>query len=161
MWIDNGLWPRPCSVVNVAYSNWRYLSPALSAFCLRFPCYMYLWVLVNAAIIIGRDYSTVDGRASGNAIGPERHVIAEGYRLGVWLRRWNFCLTTTLTLILTLRPSRRLPWPYHSRPSIRFWKLLCAGILWLCTELFLHRRRCSSHFDNYNRSKFYPQKISF
>ena len=27
---------------------------------------------------VRRDYSTVDGPASGNAIGPERHVIAEG-----------------------------------------------------------------------------------
>ena len=27
------------------------------------------------------------------------------------LRRWNFCLMTTLTLMVTLRPSRRLPWP--------------------------------------------------
>jgi len=26
-------------------------------------------------------------------------------------RRWNFCLMTTLTLILTQRLSRRLPWP--------------------------------------------------
>jgi len=47
--------------------------------------------------------------ACGNAIGPERHVIAERYRLVMWLGRWNFCLMTTLTLILTLRPSRRLP----------------------------------------------------
>jgi len=49
--------------------------------------------------------------ASGNAIGPEHHVIAEGYRRVMWLGRWNFCLMITLTLILTLRPSRRLPWP--------------------------------------------------
>jgi len=39
--------------------------------------------------------------ASGNAIGPERHAIAEGYRLVMWLGRWNCCLMTTLTLILT------------------------------------------------------------
>ena len=83
--------------------------------------------------------------ASWNAIGPERHVIAEGYRLVMWLGSWNFCLMTTLTLILTLRPSRCLPWPYSRTPR-RFWKLLCARMLWLCTELFLHRRRCSSHF---------------
>jgi len=30
---------------------------------------------------IGRDCSTVDGRSKRNAIGPECHVIAEGYRL--------------------------------------------------------------------------------
>jgi len=47
--------------------------------------------------------------ASGNANGPERHVIAEVYRLVMWLGRWNFYLMTTLTLMLTLRPSRRLP----------------------------------------------------
>jgi len=47
--------------------------------------------------------------ASGNATGPERHVIAEGYRLVVRLGRWNVCLMTTITLILTPRPSRRLP----------------------------------------------------
>jgi len=49
--------------------------------------------------------------AGGNAIGPERRVIAERYRSVMWLGRWNFCLMTTLILILTLRPSRRLPWP--------------------------------------------------
>ena len=36
--------------------------------------------------------------ASGTGIGPERHVIAEGYRLVMWLGRWTFCLMTTLTL---------------------------------------------------------------
>jgi len=49
--------------------------------------------------------------ASGNDIGPERHVISEDYRFVMCLGRWNFCVMTTQTLILTLRPSRRLPWP--------------------------------------------------
>src|SRR6218665_1290574 len=44
------------------------------------------------------------GLCSSYAIGPERHVIAEGYMT----RKLNFCLKTTLTLILTLRPSRRV-----------------------------------------------------
>jgi len=48
---------------------------------------------------------------SVNAIGPERHVIAEGNRLVMWLGKWNVCLMTTLTLILTPRHSRRLPIP--------------------------------------------------
>ena len=33
--------------------------------------------------------------AGRNAIGPERHVIAEGYRLVTWLGRLNFCLMTS------------------------------------------------------------------
>jgi len=47
------------------------------------------------------------GLRSSYAIGPERHVIAEGYMT----RKWNFCLKPTLTLILTLRPSRLVSWP--------------------------------------------------
>jgi len=55
---------------------------------------------------------------------------------------------TTLTLILTLRPNDAYPEP--NRP---FWKLLCAGILWLYTELYTelfgHLFRFPSHFDLY------------
>jgi len=62
--------------------------------------------------LVNRSLSQSDKTvASGNAIGPERHVIAEGYRLVISLGRWNFCLMTTLTLILTLRSSQRLPLP--------------------------------------------------
>src|SRR6218665_758693 len=48
------------------------------------------------------------GLRSSYAIGPERHVIAEGYMT----LKLNCCLKPTLTLILTLRPSRRVFCPY-------------------------------------------------
>jgi len=63
----------------------------------------------------------------------------------------EFFLMTTLTLILTLRPSRRLPWPWATITT-----LLCAGIFWLCTELFAHRRRCNSRFDEINEDTTIP-----
>jgi len=47
--------------------------------------------------------------ASWHAIGPERHMTAQSYKLVMWLWRRNFWLMTTLTLIL--KPSRCLPWP--------------------------------------------------
>jgi len=60
---------------------------------------------------VRRDYSTVDGPASGNAIGPERHVIAEG-QIGDVTREVGFLSNdytnpdtnpkTLMTLVLTL-----------------------------------------------------------
>jgi len=38
----------------------------------------------------------------------------EGYKYVIWRGvtiSFNFCLMTTLTLILTLRPSRQVSWP--------------------------------------------------
>src|SRR6218665_3347614 len=55
-------------------------------------------------IILAVSRSPTFGLRSSYAIGPERHVMAEGYMT----RKLNFCLEPTLTLILTLRPSRRV-----------------------------------------------------
>src|SRR6218665_3696169 len=52
--------------------------------------------------ILAVSRSPTFGLCSSYAIGPERHVIAEGYMT----RKLNFCLEPTLTL--TLRPSRRV-----------------------------------------------------
>src|SRR6218665_1992808 len=57
-------------------------------------------VIINLAV----SRSPTFGLRSSYAIGPERHVIAEGYMT----RKLNFCLKPTLILILTLRPSRRV-----------------------------------------------------
>jgi len=54
-------------------------------------------------------------------------MIAEGYKLVVWLGRWNFCLMR-LALILTLTT---LALTLNDPPGS--WKLLCSRILWPCT----------------------------
>jgi len=45
---------------------------------------------------------------------------------------------TKLTLIVTLTPHDTYP----NRPPRRFWKILCASILWLYMEILFLRRRC-------------------
>jgi len=51
-----------------------------------------LFLLTN--IIMDETTAPSTVAAGGNAIGPERHVIAERYRLVMGLGRWNFCLMT-------------------------------------------------------------------
>ena len=79
---------------------------------LAFSQFLSLYSEQTNEIIKNLDVSTAPSTvaASWNDNGPERHVTAKAYKLVMWLGRWNFCLKTSLTLILTLRPSWRLPW---------------------------------------------------
>ena len=83
------------------------------------------------------------GLCSSYAIGPERHVIAEGYMT----RKLNFCLKPTLILILTLILLTAGILTLNDRHGA--FESFCAGILRLYTELLsfeLRNFRTPRHF---------------